>query len=274
MSSELKLGENSRVAIVGGGPAGAFFAYFLLQMAGRLGLDCQVDIYEGRDFACPGPKGCNMCGGIISESLAQNLAAEGINLPPTVVQRGIDSYVLHMDVGSVRIETPLQEMRIAAVHRGGGPRAFTGELHYRGLDGYLLELAEASGANVIRKKVDGLQWDDSRPQIRTPDGATQTYDLLAAAVGVNGPSLKLFQDRLPDYKPPQSTKTYICELCIGHEAIQKYLGTSMHVFLLDIPRLEFAALIPKGDFVTLCLLGHDIDKQLVKSFVDSPAVRK
>lgn len=274
MSSELRLGENSRVAVVGGGPAGSFFSYFLLQMADRIGLECQVDVYEGRDFGCPGPKGCNMCGGIISESLAQNLAAEGINLPSTVVQRGIDSYVLHMDVGSIRIKTPLEEMRIAAVHRGGGPRDFVGELHYRGLDGYLLELAEGAGAHVIRKKVDGLQWDDSRPQLKTRNGTTQTYDLLAVAVGVNGSSLKLFQDRLPDYAPPQSTRTYICELCLGQEAIQKYLGTSMHVFLLDIPRLEFAALIPKGDFVTLCLLGRDIDKQLVKSFVDSPAVRK
>ena len=50
------------------------------------------------------------------------LAAEGINLPPTVVQRGIDSYVLHMDVGSARIETPMLEKRIAATYRGAGPR--------------------------------------------------------------------------------------------------------------------------------------------------------
>jgi flavin-dependent dehydrogenase len=40
----------------------------------------------------------------------------------------------------------------------------------------------------------------------------------------------------------------------------------MHVFLLDIPRLEFAALIPKGDYATLCLLGDDIDKDLLDQF--------
>jgi hypothetical protein len=91
-------------------------------MSERLGIDVQVDIYEPRDFSVPAPGGCNMCGGIISESLVQILAADGINLPPTVVQRGIDSYVLHMDVDSVHIETPLHEKRIAAVHRGVGPR--------------------------------------------------------------------------------------------------------------------------------------------------------
>ena len=51
-----------------------------------------------------------MCGGIISESLVQNLAAEGINLPTTIVQRGINAYMLHTDVGSVRIDAPLNEL--------------------------------------------------------------------------------------------------------------------------------------------------------------------
>ena len=38
----------------------------------------------------------------------------------------------------------------------------------------------------------------------------------------------------------------------------------MHVFLLDIPRLEIAALIPKGDYVTLAMLGEEIDDDLVR----------
>ena len=149
-ASSLELADGSRVGVIGGGPAGSFFAYFLLQVAQRVGLELQVDIYEARDFFALVPKGCNMCGGIISESLVQNLAAEGINLPPTVVQRGIDSYFLHMDVGSVRIETPMHEIRIAAVHRGAGPRGLQLPLRFRGFDGYLLELAEAQGAKVIR----------------------------------------------------------------------------------------------------------------------------
>lgn len=41
-------------------------------------LDLHVDIYEPRDFTKPGPAGCNMCGGIVSESLVQALAVEGV----------------------------------------------------------------------------------------------------------------------------------------------------------------------------------------------------
>ncbi len=94
----LELVDGSRVAVIGGGPAGSFTSYFLLEMAERADLEIEVEIYEPRDFSCVAPGGCNMCGGIISETLVQNLAAEGINLPDTVVQRGIESYVLHMDV--------------------------------------------------------------------------------------------------------------------------------------------------------------------------------
>ena len=80
-TSGLELSEGSRIAVIGGGPAGSFLSYFLPEMASRVGLRVQVDIYEPRDFSRQGPPGCNMCAGIISESLVQILAAEGINLP-------------------------------------------------------------------------------------------------------------------------------------------------------------------------------------------------
>jgi flavin-dependent dehydrogenase len=271
-SGGLKLDSGSQVAVVGSGPAGSFFSYFLLDLAQRVGIDLQVDIYEPRDFALPGPTGCNMCGGVVSESLVQMLATEGINLPSTVVQRGIGSYMLHTDVGSVRIETPLEEKRIAAVHRGSGPRNIK-EVKWTSFDRYLQELAVAKGARLVRDRVDKLTWPDGRPQVKTRGGSSQDYDLLAVAVGVNSAGAKLFQEAIPTYISPRTTKTYICEYPLGEESIRKYLGDSMHVFLLNISRLEFAAVIPKGDYATVCLLGEEIDGPMIKSFLESPAVR-
>jgi len=118
----IALEDGTRVGIIGGGPAGSLFAYFLLTFAERMDLQLSVDIYEPRNFAMAGPGGCNMCGGIVSESLIQALAVEGIELPSTIVQRGIDSYVMHTDRETIKLDTPLREKRIAAVHRGGGPR--------------------------------------------------------------------------------------------------------------------------------------------------------
>ncbi|GAG26498.1 unnamed protein product, partial [marine sediment metagenome] len=259
---EIQLDDGSRVGVIGGGPAGSFFTIFLLDIAERMGMDIQVDVYEPRDYTRPGPVGCNMCGGIISESLVQNLATEGINLPPTVVQRGIDSYMLHMDVGSVRIETPIQESRIAAVYRGPGPRDIK-EIKWGSFDGFLQNLAIDKGAKVINQRADEIIWDDGLPQIKVRKGEPESYDLVTIAVGVNSASRKLFANLNFDYETPKTTKTFIQEYYLGEEQIQDVLGSSMHVFLLDLPRLEFAAIIPKGDYVSVCLLGEDIDKELV-----------
>jgi flavin-dependent dehydrogenase len=271
--SSFTLENGSRIGVVGGGPAGSFFAYFLLTMAERLGISLVVDIYEPRDFSKPGPAGCNMCGGIVYESMVQLLSTEGINLPTTVVQRGIDSYVLHMDVGSVRIETPRKEKRIAAVHRGAGPRGI-GERRWGSFDGHLLNLAAAKGANIIRERVEELGKENGRSRITTKRGISAGYDLLVGAIGVNSPFLKRFEQLGTGYRAPVTARTSVAEFFLGEEAIQTYLGSSMHVFLPNLPRLEFAALIPKGDYVTVCLLGKGIDAALLESFLAMPEVKR
>lgn len=265
------LGDGSRVAVVGGGPAGSFFAYFLLQMAESVGTDVSVDLFEPRHFTHCGPAGCNHCGGIVSESLVQHLATEGIVLPPTVVQRAIDSYVLHMDAGTVRIDTPLREKRIAAVFRGSGPRNLRSDTE--SFDHHLQELAAARGARIIRKLVTDITWESERPRVRHADGPGDAYDLVALAVGVNSRLLERVSGPRVAYRSPGKTMTYICEFRLGRDTIEQTLGPSMHVFLLDLPRLEFAALIPKGEIVTLVLLGSHIDQELVASFLDTPEVK-
>lgn len=271
--TDLSLTNGSKIAVLGGGPAGSFFSYFLLEMAERMDLNIQVEIYEPRDFSKQAPRGCNMCGGIISESLVQYLATEGINLPTSVVQRGIDSYMMHLDVGSSRIETPRQEKRIAAVHRGAGPRTIR-EHKWDSFDGYLLSLAVKKGAQVIPNRVSKVDWIEGKPQVATPGGEPTIYDLLVVASGVNTSALGMFKNANIEYAPPGTTKTAIREYYLGMETISEYMGSSMHVFLLDLPRLEFAAVIPKGDFVTVCLLGESIDNELLQDFLNTPEVRE
>ena len=267
-----QLEDGSRVAVIGGGPAGSFTSYFLLEMAERAGIELAVEIFEPRDFSCPAPAGCNMCGGIISETLVQNLAAEGINLPATVVQRGIESYMLHMDVGSVRIETPIHEKRIGAVYRGIGPRDIK-ERKWGSFDLHLEQLAIERGASVTRGRIDRVALDNGRPSLAVKGEDFQTFDLLVVAVGVNSPALKLFKQLDTGYEPPRTTKTFIREYFLGEDLIERTLGDSMHVFLLNIPRLEFAAIIPKGDYASVCLLGEAIDSDLVEAFLESPEVK-
>ncbi|MCX5720029.1 MAG: hypothetical protein NT055_08775 [Nitrospirae bacterium] len=121
------LGDGANIAVIGGGPTGSFFSIFALKMAKMVGKKLNITIFEPKDFTKDGPGGCNRCGGIISELLVQNLAVEGINLPDSIVQRGINSYKLHTDHGSVYIATPSLEKTIATVYRGGGPKGIIGK---------------------------------------------------------------------------------------------------------------------------------------------------
>ncbi len=269
----MKLDDGSRIAVLGAGPAGTFFSYFALGMADRLGIDINIDIYESRDFNAAGPPGCNMCGGIVSESLVQALAAEGIILPDTVVRRGVDSYVLHMDVGSTRIKTPLEEKRIGAVYRGAGPKGIT-TTDWESFDGYLLQMAQDKGAKLINERVDRIVKTDGRPELHTREGSQQAYDLLVVAVGVNTATLKLLDELLPDYTPPGTAKTFICEYHLGRDMVTEYLGSSMHTYLLTLKGLKFAAIIPKGDYATVCMLGTKIDNELIETFMNTPVVKK
>jgi flavin-dependent dehydrogenase len=269
----MPLQDDSRIAVIGAGPAGSMFAYFALNMAESVGLELDIDLYEPREFCHRGPAGCNHCGGVVSESLVQRLATEGIALPDDVVQRGLESYTLHMDVGDVKIATPLQESRIAAIYRGNGPRN-SEPLETHSFDGYVRDLARERGARVLRRVVTDIHARGDSMTVECADGSHDNYELVVVASGVNSQLARSLSGLHQELQSPALTKTFICEFKLGKQTIRETLGPSMHVFLLDIPRLEFAALIPKGDYVTLCLLGDDIDEELMDRFFSSPEVSR
>lgn len=256
--------------MIGGGPAGSFFSFFLLRLAEATGLRLHVDVYEPRHFSHVGPGGCNHCGGVVSESLVQILAAEGVSIPPAVIRSVIESYVIHMDVGSVRLRYLAEEGRIAALHRGNGPRGGDGAVE-SSFDAHLLKLATNGGARQVTRLVSDIEYVDGLPALITADGTRSAgYHLVAVAAGVNSKLVPLLLRR-PE---PATTRTYICEFRGDPVQIRETLGNSMHVFLLDLPRLEFAALIPKGENITLCMLGDEIDDELIQAFLASPEVRR
>ena len=270
--SDYTLNDGSKIAVIGGGPAGSFFAYFAKGFAKMLDLDIIIDIYEPKAFNSPGPAGCNHCGGIISDSLVQLLSTEGIVLPSSVIRRGIRSYTLHLEQGSVEIKTPQKEQRIASVYRGFGPKGMEGEKH-KSFDGFLLKKCKKQGANIINERVKELETTDDGIMVKTAGSGAIVYDLVVGAAGLNLHTLKLFEQINPQYIIPKTTKTHICEFYLESSLIDTYFGNSMHVFLLNLPNIKFGALIPKGNYVTLVLLGHKINKEIVQSFLASPVVR-
>jgi flavin-dependent dehydrogenase len=269
---KIELIDGSSIAVIGGGPSGSFFSYFALEFASRFDLEIHIDIYEAKNFSKIGAGGCNHCGGIVSESLVQKLATDGIVIPSEIIQRGIGSYTLHAEQGTVIIKTPSNERRIASVFRGCGPKGCL-DTSQRSFDNFLLGLCQERGARVIPERVTHAEKTENGIIVKSKELGDKKYDLVIGAVGLNKKTLDLFGSVIPGFKPPELTRTYISEFYLEQDAVEKYFNDSMHVFLLNIPNVTFGALIPKENYVTLVLLGKDIDKDVVANFISAEQVK-
>lgn len=270
MKSTLALQDGSKIGVIGGGPAGSFFSFFALEFAVKKGISIEIDIYEPKDFSLKGLAGCNHCGGIVSESLVHMMSVDGIILPQEVIRREIETYTFHLDHRSTVIEAPKYEQRIVSMFRGSGPNGSeTSDI--QSFDGFLLNLCTGKGAKMLHERVADV--------ISEPDGITiitsnskKKYDLVVGAAGLNDQTLSLFKKLIPNFIPPKTAQTHISEYYLGRETIDKHFGNSMHVFLLNLPGIKFGALIPKGNYVTLVLMGAKIKRKIIDRFLNSESI--
>jgi flavin-dependent dehydrogenase len=238
-----------------------------------MGREVKITIFEPKNFLSKGPAGCNHCGGVISELMVQSLAVEGINIPTSVVQRGINSYQLYTERGDVHIETPAHEKTIASVYRSGGPKDLVVQ-NKESFDNFLLQAAVREGAEHIPKTVDRVLFEDGKPILYSGEEIIARADLVVGAFGVNGRKTPTFEGVDFGYRSPTVARTSIAEIPLGPEYISKKFGNSIHLFLLPVKNIKFAALIPKTSYVNLCMIGKKLDKSRVKEFLSHPKVRQ
>jgi flavin-dependent dehydrogenase len=272
MADPFSLEDGSRIAVIGGGPTGSFFSIFALKMAKMMGKDLNVTIYEPKDFTRDGPAGCNRCGGVISELLVQNLAVEGIILPESLVQRGINSYKLYTAHGKVLIETPTFERTIATIYRGGGPKGIAGK-DKESFDNFLLNAAVREGAVHAPLKIDRIEYKNGRPVLFSKDEKISEPELVVGAIGVKSNTSKIFEEMGFGYKRPETVTAAIAEIDIEGHTVSEIFGNSVHLFLLPMKGIKFAAMVPKGAYVTVCILGQNMNINSVSEFLDHTVVK-
>ena len=167
-STSLQNGD--RVAIVGGGPAGSFFAIHLLREARRLNRHLDVVIVEKRgpadqgsdDFQC---KGCNFCAGLISPRLNEILSAQGLVVPDEIIQGHIDYVWIHGQWKNFRLRVS-QDARMYSVFRGSLPGRRIGRP--AGFDGFPLSEAVKEGARIQNGEVQAIAYGASGMPNLTP----------------------------------------------------------------------------------------------------------
>lgn len=254
----LRLSDGDRVCIIGGGPAGSFAALHLLNSASKFGLKLEVLIFEPRNFSNPGPGGCNSCAGILSSRLIEGLDSLGLSLPDELIQAELTNYTVHLDDVAVQLEQPDPRRKIISVYRGGGPRLFSGDLT-PSFDKYLLEQAINRGAKHIPQRVRKVIWNE-KPVVQTAHDKI-TADLLVLATGVNSrpPMSPEF-----GYQAPKTVMMAQDEILTP----KNWSPNQVDVFFRDPPGLIFGALIPKGRYINISLLGKGFTKDTVGDFLE------
>jgi flavin-dependent dehydrogenase len=260
-----RLLPHSRIAIIGGGPAGSFFALHALQLAGRLALPLDITLFERKDFTAAGPHGCNMCAGILSRRTLEGLAALGLSVPPPVIMGRIRAYHFHWGATAVSIHPSEPSREVLSVYRGGGPRKSPYE-PTPGLDDFLLKQAQARGARIIAERVEEILF---RPHPRVcTSSREETFDLIVLASGVNA-SLPAFREL--DYTPPATELLAQNELQLGPPGSSAMDG-AVHIYFERPRGLTFGALVPKGPFAGVSVLGNALTRDSMEEFLEVPEV--
>jgi flavin-dependent dehydrogenase len=263
-----KIETGSKVAVIGGGPAGSFFALYLLRYAGERNIRPEITIYQQRNFDEPGPKGCKGCAGILSIAFLRNLAELNLNIPQEIIQSEIKHYAVHSPYTSISISNPEKGIRIASVYRGGGSCAS----HYEkpiSFDGWLLKQAQGQGANVENRRISGIYLGDGAGI--NVAGKNLNYDLVVLASGVNASPVQVLG---LDYAPPRTRRMAMGELYAGTDRVQSCLGNVAHVFLIPHSGLIFGTLVPKGPSINVSVLSSAKNPVSVADFLSHDIVRR
>jgi flavin-dependent dehydrogenase len=280
MSTGLSLRDGSRIAIIGGGPAGAFFAHFAQKYAEEIGINTTVTIFDGKDFLKKGPKGCNLCAGVISESLNQKLKNEGIFLPKKRIINRLEGYSLHAEDRTLYLShTDNKTGRINTVFRGNGPR-FSSFPDVISFDDFIMEWAVDMGTKIVPQPV----WDITSPK-NTSGPLTLFYgqkeslqkytaDLVVCAFGVNTYLIKKIQELGFSYIPPKTLTTFQAEFFLGDEQISFHFGNVIHVYMPKSKNIRYATIIPKRDYITITLIGkEDASPRILEEFLEMKEIR-
>lgn len=251
MSNLGPITDGARVVIIGGGPAGVACGLTCLRLAQARGLSIAVTIVEGKEF--DQERHHNQCLGVLSPPLPTLLEQDlGLRFPWQLSRGQIREYVLHS--GHEQLSLCGEHFPSVALRRVQ-------------FDGFMLQAARERGVQVLPARAVDLEFHAQGVVVYT-DNAPVEGDVVVGAFGLDDGSAQMFE-RHTRYRRPAFMDTLVTKYHPGEEAMARF-GPRIHAFLPAHPRIEFAAITPKGNHLSIVLAGRRIDARLMRSFLALP----
>lgn len=295
------LPDGATVVVVGGGPAASFFAIRALRKARELGKTLDLTILERKAEVCfyeplesRSWEGCAYCAGGISPRLADALEENGIRLPEEIIEGRASEVIVHGDWKNLELAVP-EGRTMYSVFRGSRPRQRPNR--YANFDSFLLVQAEQEGARVLAADFRDIRRSSSgRPVVSyrvtgEEEDSEAEADLVVVAAGVNrkpgmdlgsDPVLAALAKVMPGLRPPKVRKAVIACMQAQEDGLRAMEG-EVHFAQHGSKELaiEMCSLIPKGDFMTVVLMGRSIDRagpsqylQIAKDYMALPHIAR
>ncbi|RMF96470.1 MAG: GNAT family N-acetyltransferase [Candidatus Schekmanbacteria bacterium] len=266
---KIPLRDNAVIAVIGGGPSGAAFAIRLLRKATEIGKKIDVIIFEGKDFKIH----YNQCVGVLSPPLMDILEKELlVELPPSLYKRSIHGYRLHGG-----------NKEVLLFDRGTSGMTIT--VRRVEFDRFLLDTALNLGARLIRSRVINIEFfqpEEKNGEVRiySESGYTKA-DCVVGAFGLDSTLLSVLENvtkksKKPYKRPKKMLKTFITKFHADPVFLRKYVGNIIYAYLKppEIPRIEFAAISPKGDHIIINIAGEKVTSLDMDMFLSLKDVKE
>ncbi len=203
----------------------------------------------------------NQCLGVLSPPLLSILKDYlGIELPGSLVQRNIRGYVLAAASGEVTLDCPTASDASQAVRRVQ-------------FDSFLLSKVQEQGVSLVCSRVSDVEI--------TPDGVTVysdsgnwKVDAIVGAFGLDRAMADVFRKRTK-YRPPVAIETLVTKIHPGGlDRVEGLLSDRIYAYLPRIRGIEFGALVPKGNHISVVVAGKNIRSSDMDQFLALPEVSR
>lgn len=245
---------DSTVVIIGGGPGGASCALTLKNLSKKLGRNINVVLYEGKIFEQS--THYNQCAGVLSPPIVDILEQRlQIPFPYNLIQREITGYVLYSLRENIRLTRPDHT---------------TYALRRVAFDDYLLAMARKRGVTVISSRVTDLEFYVDRVMVYS-ESTNCEADVVVGAFGLDDGTARAFE-RATAYRQPAFLSTIVTKIHPEIEFMSEF-GRFIHAFLPPIRQIEFGAVTPKKNHLTINIAGKKVTSDLMNDFLQYPPVK-